>query len=194
MADLGPASDLTTSDAGPPDLNNPCEPGSRYCGYRCIPMSSCCVNAECLVNGQTCQNDGTCACPAGEKPCGPSCIAETSCCSGADCTSKVCAGGVCQPPTCSDGVHNGAETDVDCGGANCLPCALGRVCIASADCRSNVCAKSLCVAPGFSPALFIGGVAMPYDIASGDLNGDGKLDVVVAAAATSRPTASPRAT
>src|SRR5882757_2472198 len=31
------------------------------------------------------------------------------------------------PPSCSDGKHNGSETDVDCGGS-CAPCAPGSVC------------------------------------------------------------------
>lgn len=28
-------------------------------------------------------------------------------------------------PTCEDGIQNGDETGIDCGGSNCLPCALG---------------------------------------------------------------------
>ena len=38
-----------------------------------------------------------------------------------DCTSLVCTRGACQPATCTDGVQNGAETGLDCGGT-CAPC------------------------------------------------------------------------
>ena len=34
-------------------------------------------------------------------------------------------------PTCTDGVKNGTETDVDCGGA-CSPCADGKACAVAA--------------------------------------------------------------
>ena len=33
-----------------------------------------------------------------------------------DCASGICLDGVCQLPTCVDGMKNGAEGDVDCGG------------------------------------------------------------------------------
>lgn len=35
----------------------------------------------------------------------------------------MCTGGVCAPPTCSDGVQNQGETGLDCGGP-CAPCLL----------------------------------------------------------------------
>ena len=41
-------------------------------------------------------------------------------------TSGVCTGGVCQTPACTDGVKNGSETDVDCGGGSCPGCGTGR--------------------------------------------------------------------
>ncbi len=44
---------------------------------------------------------------------------------------------------CDDGVRNGAETDVDCGGT-CPPCAVGKVCIIATDCQSSNCAGSVC--------------------------------------------------
>ncbi len=33
-----------------------------------------------------------------------------------DCLGSVCTGGTCQPPACDDGVQNGSETGLDCGG------------------------------------------------------------------------------
>jgi hypothetical protein len=49
------------------------------------------------------------------------------------------------PPTCSDGVKNGNETDVDCGGATtCGRCANGRTCGAATDCTSGICTGGTC--------------------------------------------------
>src|SRR5256885_7165918 len=45
-------------------------------------------------------------------------------------------------PACDDGIKNGAETDIDCGGI-CKACALGSACAAPADCRSNDCTQNL---------------------------------------------------
>lgn len=52
------------------------------------------------------------------------------------------------PPTCTDNEQNQDETDVDCGGALCDPCAVGDGCDQSSDCNSGVCVGSVCAAPG----------------------------------------------
>src|SRR5574338_637771 len=52
-----------------------------------------------------------------------------------------CDGGSCAEPTCTDGVENGTETDLDCGGA-CAParrCGDGLGCATGDDCQSGVC-------------------------------------------------------
>ena len=46
--------------------------------------------------------------------------------------------------TCRDGVRDGSETDVDCGGAMCLPCNARSACERDSDCRSGTCANALC--------------------------------------------------
>ena len=53
------------------------------------------------------------------------------------------------PPaaTCSDGVKNGAETGVDCGGGTCPPCAATKGCLVATDCQSAVCTAGVCQAP-----------------------------------------------
>lgn len=43
------------------------------------------------------------------------------------------------PPSCIDGIKNGQETDVDCGGPTCPKCAAGEQCQTNADCVSNKC-------------------------------------------------------
>jgi len=51
-------------------------------------------------------------------------------------------------PSCDDGVPNQDETDQDCGGGACPPCADGRHCLAGADCASTYCRPDgICGAP-----------------------------------------------
>jgi hypothetical protein len=47
-------------------------------------------------------------------------------------------------PTCSDGVKNGAETDIDCGGPDCPPCAAGKRCVGATDCTGGACLNQVC--------------------------------------------------
>ena len=42
-------------------------------------------------------------------------------------------GGSTTSPTCADGVKNGLESDVDCGGA-CSACEVGQLCSSETDC------------------------------------------------------------
>lgn len=60
------------------------------------------------------------------------------------CSSGSCQNGQCV--SCFDGIRNGDETDVDCGGS-CGPCAAGMHCVMSAGCSSGVCTGGLCRAP-----------------------------------------------
>lgn len=48
-------------------------------------------------------------------------------------------------PTCNDRIMNGAETDVDCGGAlGCSPCGNGKNCLLASDCTSGICINDTC--------------------------------------------------
>ena len=51
-----------------------------------------------------------------------------------------------QPPgtTCTDGITNGSETDVDCGGGTCLRCATGKSCASRDDCATGRCETGTC--------------------------------------------------
>jgi hypothetical protein len=55
-------------------------------------------------------------------------------------------------PTCTDGVRNGAETDVDCGGGDndsgCPKCHVGQACTIASDCENGVCTNSFCQPAG----------------------------------------------
>lgn len=46
--------------------------------------------------------------------------------------------------TCTDGLRNGDETDVDCGGADCGPCADQKACASAPDCASKICTNQVC--------------------------------------------------
>jgi hypothetical protein len=55
-----------------------------------------------------------------------------------------CTGGAATDgPTCSDGVANGGEADVDCGGP-CAPCQIGATCSAPGHCASGACCSGSC--------------------------------------------------
>jgi hypothetical protein len=58
-----------------------------------------------------------------------------------------CPGGQCRDHVCSlcdDGIKNGWETDVDCGGGGpCKEC-LGTPCATAVDCKSGFCADGTC--------------------------------------------------
>jgi cysteine-rich repeat protein len=69
------------------------------------------------------------------------------CLGAADCSSQVCMMSQCVAESCADSVKNGAETDIDCGGAECAPCADAKKCGAATDCLSGVCKAGVCQAP-----------------------------------------------
>lgn len=57
-------------------------------------------------------------------------------------------------PTCSDGLENGDESDIDCGGG-CMPCKDGQRCDDSGDCESTACHYvGICVVPGCADGVF----------------------------------------
>jgi hypothetical protein len=49
------------------------------------------------------------------------------------------------PPSCSDGIKNADETDVDCGGS-CTRCGNGQTCGSRNDCFSGLCTGNVCQA------------------------------------------------
>jgi hypothetical protein len=69
-----------------------------------------------------------------------------------DCVAPMhtCQNKRCIPDECADGVKNGVESDIDCGGTACLPCAADRECGKDLDCE-GLCVDMMgifkCVAP-----------------------------------------------
>ena len=144
------------------------------CGGSCAPALQCNDGVGCGVaadckSGVCDPESNTCAAPAcgdlvkngseTDVDCGGSCAPANKCANGLGCLiGGDCQSGVCDPmaetcsaPACDDGVLNGDETDVDCGGS-CAPndlCNTGEGCLANTDCASGVCdeATGTCLAP-----------------------------------------------
>jgi len=58
-------------------------------------------------------------------------------------------GGCPSPPpppsnTCTDGIQNGTETDIDCGGGSCPRCGVGKKCNTRNDCVTALCVGGVC--------------------------------------------------
>ncbi|NRA35054.1 MAG: C-type lectin domain-containing protein [Polyangiaceae bacterium] len=47
-------------------------------------------------------------------------------------------------PICTDNLQNGFETDRDCGGVDCDPCAVGSRCVLATDCANDSCIQGQC--------------------------------------------------
>jgi hypothetical protein len=126
--------------------NGTCAVGTPACAP-VDPMNPSCN--DCAVDGMETDVDcGGDACPL--CPDGKACLVDTDCTSG-NCANGTCAAGTptCAPvdpmnPSCGDCMKDGMETDVDCGGDACPPCASGKACQTGADCLSGACSGGNC--------------------------------------------------
>lgn len=140
------------------------------CG-KCMGQGEVCVleskSSYCACPARTCAQMGaTCGTVSGS--CGPlecgSCPAPESCggagtpnrcgCAKATCTAlglkcgtapDGCGGELDCGDCCKDGVKDGFETDVDCGGSACAPCVANKTCQVASDCESKICDSGQCV-------------------------------------------------
>ncbi len=83
-------------------------------------------------------------------PCGrltTPCGADKACEGPPDCASGLCRDQVCHDIAPADGMKNGDETDVDCGGTKAPACADNKGCLVAPDCTSSVCSGGICRAP-----------------------------------------------
>jgi len=139
--------DETDVDCGgvcaPCDLGDGCEGGDDCVSGYCDPTSLTCAQDP----GETCtdgaQNGTETDIDCGGDLCAP-CGNGGGCDGATDCLSGYCdpLSDTCAPApseTCADGVLNGDETDVDCGGPLCSACALGDDCATATDCVSGYC-------------------------------------------------------
>jgi hypothetical protein len=138
--------------------NRDCASGTCGAAGRCLAPTG----AACLTNGSCGSDfcvDGVCCDTACAGLCQACSIAKKG--SGAEGACGLipygmdpdneCAGplscngaGACTAPACTNSVQDGAETDVDCGGPTCGPCANGRQCAVNGDCVSGLCAAGTC--------------------------------------------------
>ena len=117
-----------------------CEGGKQCLGGHCSPAS--CTDAALSV-GEIDVDCGGAGCPP--------CVDSKHCLDGGNCQSGVCEippGGTllrCIAATCVDGVKNGNETDMDCGGLECqVKCSKSKTCKLGTDCLSGVCQSGTC--------------------------------------------------
>lgn len=85
-----------------------------------------------------------------EIPCGrttTTCAAGKKCEGAPDCASGLCLDGTCHDVSPTDGIKDGDETDVDCGGTKAPACADAKGCKAATDCVSGVCSGAVCQKP-----------------------------------------------
>lgn len=84
-------------------------------------------------------------------------------------------------PTCTDGLKNGSETAVDCGGPICGACVDGLACVLPRDCQSSVCTGNVCKVPTCSDSAFnqdesdvdCGGAVCPKCVTGDSCRGNG---------------------
>ena len=76
-------------------------------------------------------------------PCG----ANKACKGAPDCASGLCRDNLCHDIAPADGVKNGDETDVDCGGTKAPACGDNKGCVVAPDCTSSVCIAGICQPP-----------------------------------------------
>ena len=85
--------------------------------------------------------------PTGPIACAsPPCADGDACVTSVDCASNDCVTNKCIPISCSDGVKNASETDIDCGGSCAKKCTTAQACAGPADCADGVCTTTRCVA------------------------------------------------
>jgi len=145
--------------------NKRCSSGSwittNYCDYCALEDSDCaisCAEGECdTTNKKACTNGKwnattyTDLCVIKEinvtiMTCNDhgNCTIGFSCSRDSECDSGSCADNKCVESTCSNGIKDSDETDIDCGG-ECDKCRSGRTCIINLDCSSNLCDSGICV-------------------------------------------------
>ena len=141
------ADDGGTGGDGAPVVEppKPCEKNTDCSSGICNTSTKLCAVASC--------KDGTKNANESDVDCGGDCAKcdmGKGCKVGGDCTTGVCKdageGLKCQAPTNTDGVKNGNETGIDCGGNGNDKCPDGQGCATQDDCANDYCTKGICTA------------------------------------------------
>ena len=101
---------------------------------------------EACDDGNTADGDGCSASCSIEPRCGNGRVEPPEQCDDGNTTSgDGCSASCVNEPRCTDGVQNGSETDVDCGGSCSAKCASGKHCGVTTDCQSGAtCSGGVC--------------------------------------------------
>jgi len=132
--------DETDVDCGGPACP-PCDDG-EMCDEGPDCESTMCDQGTCV--GPTCTDAMTNGTET-DVDCGgpicPGCDDGEDCLVDDDCMSELCdpTSGTCLSHSCADGVFNGGETDLDCGGSCGATCESGEDCLVGGDCVSSLC-------------------------------------------------------
>ncbi|KAI8471296.1 MAG: hypothetical protein J3K34DRAFT_235982 [Monoraphidium minutum] len=143
-----------------------CPSGNRCPTYKGCNQDDDCASFHCFVGTNytcaqpTCQ-DGRHNGDETDVDCGgptcPLCKPTKKCSDNTSCDSGVCLNTsstyVCAFPTCDDGVHNGNETDADCGGSVCPACDIAALCKLDTDCLGSANNTSFCKVPATGTRL-----------------------------------------
>lgn len=137
----------TDVDCGGTDVATPrCHPGAK-CGGSTDCASGVCVGKVCMAGNpfDEVRNDDETDIDCGGTR-SPACGENKACLIATDCFSNICTAGTkkCAAVHPNDGIKNGTETDVDCGGPAAPPCAANLGCLVGSDCDSKFCTALKC--------------------------------------------------
>jgi len=151
-------SSLTCGDGVQDGTETDVDCGGGPTCHLCAVGQLCQINKDCrlglCVSGvcNTCTDGFQDGDETGVDCGGTTCLAcpGTRCRLDTDCASNVCLksrdliAAICASPTCGDGVQDGPETDVDCGGVGCNQCVIGQACQVNTDCLKGACLNGTC--------------------------------------------------
>ena len=142
---LGACNSAGTLSIEPTAAGTPCS--NAQGGVVCDGAKNCvqCLHSSDCPSGMSCSAIEQCVSqPCTDADCGgicPPCSDGKKCLTDTDCISYSCDAVLhtCDANQCADQQQDGLETDTDCGGGACTPCALGKSCLVSRDCASDAC-------------------------------------------------------
>ncbi|MEK6963010.1 MAG: CARDB domain-containing protein [Nanoarchaeota archaeon] len=122
-----------------------CGNGQCESSESCSSCSSDCGSCGSVCGNSQCESSETCSsCSADCGACSPQVVCGNGKCESGE-TSQSCPKDCVTTPTvsCTDGVKNQGESDVDCGGP-CPACVNTKKCVKSKDCKSGNCISGVC--------------------------------------------------
>ncbi|HKO52278.1 MAG TPA: hypothetical protein VJV79_31435 [Polyangiaceae bacterium] len=153
--------DSGSSGAGPEQCGDTLDDlkNCGSCGHECGP-DQLCSGGACQPVPNHCKDDEQNE-DETDLNCGGSCVpcaVDATCIASGDCESNFCNSQLkCAVPRCTDAVHNGVETGLDCGGEICralnLLCNNGENCATNADCKAGFCNGGACASPSCSDSV-----------------------------------------